>query len=670
MNFASKITAADNFGLSVLAVESFNRADYRGTKGGIKREFEGVARVYWLAVAVLMGMMIPAVSSTAAPASAGLGSSQGVGQGIGQGLGQGMGQGAGPRVPGSETWAKGRILVMPRAGLPAHEFTRILGEHGGRARKIGQSHLYIVDLPGNASEKAVAARLAQHPHFKFAEIDRLVPPDFIPNDPYYGSAWHLPKIGAPTAWDNSQGSGVTIAILDTGVDGTHPDLASRMVPGWNFYDNNANTSDVQGHGTSVAGTAAAASNNSAGVASVSGQSKIMPIRIASPTAYAYFSTGAQGLTYAADNGARVANISYSGFAGSSTVQNAAQYMKNKGGLVTIAAGNNGIDEGFTPTTTLIAVSATDSNDVKTSWSSYGNFVAVSAPGAGIYTTAMGGGYGAPSGTSFSSPVAAGVVALIMAANTALPNTQVESLLYSTAVDLGSAGRDPYYGYGRVNPAGAVQAAVAAKTAADTQAPAVSITNPVSGATVSGLVAVDVSASDNVGVSRVELRANSTTVAIDTAAPYAFTWDSTGVPNGMASLVAYAFDAAGNSKASTTISVNVANGTSLTGTSPGSTSSGSRDTAPPVVQIVNPATGNVSGSVMVSVSASDNSGAAGIIQAIYIDGGLKATGTGSTLSYNWNTRPRNVSAGAHAIRVVAKDAAGNVSSASVNVTVIK
>jgi thermitase len=638
------ISAGNTPRLQKPSLESFKKSSLK--------EFDGIARVCRLAVAVLMGMMIPAVSSTAAPAHAGAGTSQGVGQG--------MGQGAGPRVPGSETWAKGRILVMPRAGLPAHEFARILGEHGGRARKIGQSHLYIVDLPGNASEKAVAARLARHPHFKFAEIDRLVPPDFIPNDPYYGSAWHLPKIGAPTAWDNSQGSGVTIAILDTGVDGTHPDLASRMVPGWNFYDNNANTSDVQGHGTSVAGTAAAASNNSAGVASVSGQSKIMPVRIASPTAYAYFSTGAQGLTYAADNGARVANISYSGFAGSSTVQNAAQYMKNKGGLVTIAAGNNGIDEGFTPTTTLIAVSATDSNDAKASWSSYGNFVAMSAPGVGIYTTTMGGGYGAPSGTSFASPVTAGVVALIMAANTALPNTQVESLLYSTAVDLGAAGRDPYYGYGRVNPVGAVQAAVAAKTAADTQAPAVSITNPVSGATVSGLVAVDVSASDNVGVSRVELRANSTTVAIDTAAPYAFTWDSTGAPNGMASLVAYAFDAAGNSKASTTISVNVANGTIIA----------PKDTTPPSVKIINPVGGNVSGNVPVSLSASDDSSAAGITQSLYIDGVLKATGTGSTLSYNWNTRPRNVAAGTHTIKAVAKDAAGNTSSASINVTVIK
>jgi hypothetical protein len=171
--------------------------------------------------------------------------------------------------------------------------------------------------------------------------------------------------------------------------------------------------------------------------------------------------------------------------------------------------------------------------------------------------------------------------------------------------------------------------------------------------------VDVTAADNIGVSRVELRVNSTTVAIDAAAPFAFTWDSAGVSNGMASLVAYAFDAAGNSKASTTVSVNVANGTVTT----------PKDTTPPGVQIINPVAGNVSGNnVAVSVSASDNSGAAGITQTLYIDGALKATGGGSTLGYNWNIR--KAAAGTHTIQAIAKDAAGNTSSASVNVTVIK
>ena len=334
-------------------------------------------------------------------------------------------------------------------------------------------------------------------------------------------------------------------------------------PGWNFYDNNSLTSDVFGHGTKVAGTAAAITNNAVGVSGVAGQSRIMPIRVSSTTGSAYISTIAKGLTWAADNRARIANVSFDGVAGSASIQNAAQYMKNKGGLVVVAAGNNGINQGYAPTTTLIAVSATDGNDFKTSWSSYGSFVSVSAPGAGILTTTWGGGYGSVSGTSFASPLTAGVVALMMAANPGLPNTDIEKRLFSTAIDLGDMGRDPYYGYGRVSAAGAVQAVISATPALDIQSPVVSISSPYPNATVSGLVPVNVSATDNIGVSRVELRVNNNTVAIDNAAPFAFTWDSAGSPNGITNLVAYAYDAAGNVDASDPVAVNVANGTTTT-----------------------------------------------------------------------------------------------------------
>ncbi len=565
--------------------------------------------------------------------------------------GQGVGR--------SRTWAEGRILVMPNAGLPEKDLAKILGEHGGKARKIGQSDLYIVDLPAHASEKAVAARLAHHPHLKFAELDYLVEPDFVPNDPQYGSAWHLPKIGASSAWDNSQGAGVIIAVLDSGVDGLHPDLSSRMVAGWNFYDNNSLTSDVFGHGTKVAGTAAAITNNALGVSGVAGQSRIMPVRVSSTAGSAYISMIAKGLTWAADNKARIANVSFDGVAGSASIQNAAQYMKNKGGLVVVAAGNNGIDQGYAPTTTLIAVSATDGNDFKTSWSSYGSFVSVSAPGAGILTTTWGGGYGSVSGTSFASPLTAGVVALMMAANPGLPNTDIEKRLFSTAIDLGDMGRDPYYGYGRVSAAGAVQDVISATPALDIQSPVVSISSPYPNATVFGLVPVNVSATDNVGVSRVELRVNNNTVAIDNAAPFAFTWDSAGSPNGTTNLVAYAYDAAGNVDASDPVAVNVANGTTTT----------TKDTLAPTVKIINPVAGNVSGNnVAVSVNATDNSGAAGITHMLYIDGILKATGVGSTLGYNWNIR--NVLAGGHTIQAVVKDAAGNTSSSSVSVVLVR
>ncbi|PTR17268.1 subtilase family protein [Nitrosospira sp. Nsp2] len=565
-------------------------------------------------------------------------------------------------VPGgnsSGAWANGRVLVMPRAGLTEKELGKILSEHGGKGRKIGQSDLYIVDLPANASEKAVAARLAHHPAFKFAEIDEMVLPDLIPNDPYYGSAWHLSKIGASTAWDKSQGAGVTVAILDSGVDSAHPDLGTKLVPGWNFYDNNSNTSDVYGHGTKVAGAAAAASNNSIGIASVAGQSRIMPVRVSNLSGGGYWSTITQGLVHAADNGARVANVSFLGVTSSLTVQNAAQYLKNKGGLVIVSGGNTGTQQNYVSTTTMIPVSATDGNDVRASWSSYGAYIALAAPGAGIWSTTLGGGYGAVSGTSFSSPITAGVVALMMSAAPSLLNTKIESLLFSTAVDLGAAGRDPYYGYGRVDAARAVQAAVATVPVPDTQVPSVAISSPSNGATVAGLVPVNVNAADNIGVTRVELKINSTTVAIDSTAPFAFSWDSHGVPNGLVNLVAYAVDAAGNSKASTAITVMVGNGTA---TIP-------KDTTAPTVKIVNPVVGPVSGNnVAISVNATDNSGPMGITHTLYINGVQKASGTGSTLGYNWFIG--NVGAGAHLIQAMVRDAAGNASSSSVYVMVVK
>ncbi|MDB5909130.1 MAG: peptidase [Massilia sp.] len=321
---------------------------------------------------------------------------------------------------GIREYARGRILVEARAGLSGADLEKILKVHGGKRRKLGQSNLNVVDLPAGLSEAAVVEALKRNPAFKNVELDLRVKSTMAVTDPYIGSEWHLSKIGATTAWDTTQGAGVTIAILDSGVDASHPDLAPNLVPGYNVYGSNTDTSDVCGHGTAVAGSAAARTNNGIGVAGVAGQAKIMPIRVAyvdaaSGGCYAYTSTIASGITYAADHGARIANVSYGPLAGSATIQSAAQYMQSKGGLVFVSAGNNGVDENITPTTTLIAVSATDSNDAKASWSSYGSFVSIAAPGVGIWTTSKGGIYQGWNGTSFASPVAAGVAALMMAA---------------------------------------------------------------------------------------------------------------------------------------------------------------------------------------------------------------------------------------------------------------
>jgi len=573
--------------------------------------------------------------------------------------------GAGAQAPASQgnsaqAGAKGRILVQARAGLSDKALSKILGENGGgRGRRMGRSDLHIIDLQ-EGSEQAMVERLSRNPHVKFAEIDRLVPHDLVANDPYLGSQWHLATIKAGAAWDLSQGSGITIAILDSGVLPTHPDLV--QVPGWNFFDNNANTADANGHGTAVAGAAAAMANNGAGVAGVAGAARIMPLRVSDAAGYAYYSTIANAVTFAADNGARVANASFSGVYASASVQSAANYFKSKGGLLVVSAGNSGANDGAAATSAMIPVSATDGSDLRASWSSFGSYVALSAPGVGIWTTSSDGGYRAASGTSFSAPITAGVAALVMAAKPSLSSAQVENLLYTTAQDLGTAGRDIYFGHGRVDASAAVIAA-AGMVAADTQAPAVSIAAPLGGASVSGLTTVDVSASDNVGVTKVVLQVNGSTFATDTASPFQFSWDTAALANGAANLVAVAYDAAGNNKASANVSVTVANNVVVNPPPPPPVAV---DTTPPVVAVVNPTNGKkVSGKVRVSTSASDNAGASGIKQTLYIDGKVVASGSGSTLSFEWNTR--KVSSGAHTIQAVARDAAGNTTSASVQVS---
>ncbi len=563
--------------------------------------------------------------------------------------------GAGAQVPANQGAtaqgsAKGRILVQARAGLSDKALAKILGENGGgRGRRMGRSDLHVIDLPEGA-EQAMVARLSRNPHVKFAEVDRLVRHDLIVNDPYLGSQWHLGTIKADAAWDLSQGSGITIAILDSGVLPTHPDLV--QVPGWNFFDNNANTADANGHGTAVAGAAAAMANNGAGVAGVAGAARIMPLRVSDAAGYAYYSTIASAVTFAADNGARVANASFSGVYASASVQSAANYLKSKGGLLVVSAGNSGANDGASATGAMIPVSATDSSDQRASWSSFGSYVALSAPGVGIWTTSSDGGYRAASGTSFSAPITAGVAALVMAAKPSLSSAQVENLLYSTAQDLGTAGRDIYFGHGRVDARAAVVAA-AGTVAADTQAPAVSIAAPLGSSSVSGLTTVDVNASDNVGVTKVVLQVNGSTVATDTASPFQFSWDTATVANGSANLVAVAFDAAGNSKASASVSVNVANNVVVNPPAPA-----------PAPAPVTTDTTPVSGRVRVSTNASDNAGASGIRQTLYIDGQLVASGSGSSLSFVWNTR--KVSPGTHTIQAVAQDAAGNKTTASVQV----
>jgi subtilisin family serine protease len=281
----------------------------------------------------------------------------------------------------------------------------------------------------------------------------------VPDDPAYPQSWHLPAISAPDAWDLTTGSpGIVIAVLDSGVDPSHPDLVSKLVPGQNFYDGNADTSDVFGHGTKVAGAAAAATGNGLGVASIGWQASIMPIRVTRSDGWASAWAIAQGLTYAVDQGARVMNLSFGGVGGSSIVVNAAEYAAAHGGIVVVSSGNCGCVESIPQSAALLTVGATDQTDALTSVSSRGDHVDLTAPGVAIQTTSRGGGYSSGSGTSFTAPIVSGLVALMLAANPGLTALEVEDLLASTALDLGSPGWDPSFGHGRVDAYEAVLAA--------------------------------------------------------------------------------------------------------------------------------------------------------------------------------------------------------------------
>jgi subtilisin family serine protease len=556
-------------------------------------------------------------------------------------------------------WVQGRLLVAPKAGLPAAEFDKILKGHGAKAsRKLDGLNVFVVDLPSQSRgrEHALAQIMARSPHIKFAEVDAFVPPSLSANDTYFPSEWHLSKMGATTAWNDSIGSGVTIAVLDSGVDPTHPDLAAKFVAGYNFFDNNTNTADVYGHGTKAAGTAAAITNNGAGVSSVAWNAKIMPIRVTGTDGWATISGLANGTTWAADHGARVISMSFQNPSDSASVLSAASYARSKGAVVIGAAGNTGAYDATAASDQMIIVGATDSADNVASWSSYGPSVDLAAPGVGLYTTTNGGGYATWSGTSAATPVVSGVVALLFGANPSLKPSDIDSILKSTAVDFGAPGRDDYYGAGRIDAAAAVLKAKTMTTTptADTQPPSVAITSP-SGGTVSGVVSVNVSASDNVGVARVELLVAGALLASDSSAPFSFAWDTSRVSDGPKTLQAKAYDASGNVASSTTVTVNVSNA-SIT-TTP------STDTTPPVVSIGSPANGaRVAGNVTVSASASDNVSMAGL--SLYIDGSLVASGN-SAVGYRWNSRKSG--SGTHTIQAIGRDGAGNSTVRSIQVS---
>lgn len=276
----------------------------------------------------------------------------------------------------------------------------------------------------------------------------------LPNDEFFRDfQWNLTQIGAEKGWNISAGrDDLIIAILDTGVDEDHPDLADKLVEGYNAIDGSDNVEDEHGHGTHVAGIASAVTNNLSGIAGVSWQNKLMPVKVLNQDGEGGLYELINGIYWATDHGADVINLSLGDEEPSELLHEAIRYAYEHDVVLVAASGNDHVDIPIYPAAypEVLAVSAVNQKKEITSFSNYGPYIDVAAPGEHIPGTFTDNQYVFMSGTSMAAPHVTGLVALIRSRWPQLTNEEVMNLIRQTAEDLGERGYDPYYGYGLIN----------------------------------------------------------------------------------------------------------------------------------------------------------------------------------------------------------------------------
>lgn len=544
--------------------------------------------------------------------------------------GSAMGQGSG----------EVQLLLKVKNQLPAPAVAALLKANSLRpAGEIPALGVRVVRVSAAAAAKVMAA-LSKHKDVEYVEPDAEAKAVAAVNDPGFPSQWHLATIQAPAAWDLQTGSEqLQVAVIDTGVNAAHPD-AGRVAGGYDFVNGDADATDDNGHGTAVAGCISPVTNNALGIAGLSWNSVVLPVKVLDASGSGSYSAIANGIIYAADWGARIINLSLGGTSNSTTLQNAVNYAWNKGCVIVAAAGNSGNSTAFYPAAcnNVVAVSATRSNDTRPTWSNYGSYVDLSAPGENIWTLDNGTGYRYISGTSFSSPIVAGVLAL-MASTGPRSNAELVELLLTNVDDIGTAGYDTYYGYGRVNAFRAVQA-TAGFVGVDATAPQVSILSPAAGSAVSGTIDIRVTATDNVAVERLELWLNGAKAGESPGPSVDFTVDTRNYADGLLQVEVRGVDAAGN-VGSASQSLQVMN---------------AGDTTAPVATITSPKNGAVIKGKTVNVGATSSDNVGFVRLELYIDGALYAASSTSSATFKWNLS--GYAKGTHTLQLVARDQAGN------------
>ncbi len=388
-------------------------------------------------------------------------------------------------VQSTQDYVEGQILVKFKDGVDDSKIinsfsSAVIGEN----TKGGFKYLTV---PSDKTVEEMVAKYSSDPNVEYAEPNYILRSYFVPNDPYYVYQWHMPMINMEQAWDNNTGSGVIVAILDVGVAyedydvyAQAPDLAqTNFVQGYDFINSDTHPNDDNGHGTHVCGTIAQSTNNSLGVTGIAYNSSIMPVKVLDASGSGASDVIANGIYYAADNGAQVINMSLGSSFLSTTIETACNYAKSKGVTIVCAAGNSGRNVLEYPAAleACVSVSAVRFDSTLTGYSTYNDSVDIAAPGGDTGVDQDGDGYvdgvlqqthdGVDfttfsyyfyQGTSMASPHVAGVAALVISASggTLTPD-EVQTILQNSAVDLGTAGWDNQYGYGLLDANAAVLA---------------------------------------------------------------------------------------------------------------------------------------------------------------------------------------------------------------------
>jgi len=366
-----------------------------------------------------------------------------------------------------------RVMVGWGVGTTTATSLRAVPEGARVATILRPIHVTVYEVPA-ASAQQFLDTMRNKPGVRYAELDGDVSGvEFIPNDPEFSVRQYGPQhMNATQAWDLETGDPqVILAIIDSGLDLSHPEFTGRIVQGYDFVNGDAVPQDDHGHGTHVAGIAAGGLNNGIGIAGLCGQCSVMPLKVLDQYNRGSWSNVAAAITYAADHGAKVINLSLGANGGSQTVYDAIQYAVSQGVLVIAAAGNAGSNSPFYPAAYngVLAVAATNPDDTRWSLSNYGDYIDVAAPGVTVYSavwTADGSAqYGFKTGTSMASPHVAGLAGLLFSQDPGRSPAEVESLITGTARDLGDPGWDAYYGNGLADAYAALVAGTAGRAAA-------------------------------------------------------------------------------------------------------------------------------------------------------------------------------------------------------------